>query len=1100
MSWFRSALSIGAEAANASGKAVGSGFERASSFASSVVQRANDAVLLAGDAVEQGAKMVYEHAEHAVGGASARQHNSFRHAVRRIEEVAMLARGAERKEALARWLGALAEISAERDQAERGEKELAALQQLGMGLALGGSAAAGGGSDGGGGSGKNDSADGGAGEAAGQRAAEADGGGGQAGEGAEEGGGEGAGKGAGESDGTSGSGVREGLAPPSASPRRLPAPPSVPPHSKVSRVLFHDPNAPHQPLTFRDVFLHSQALENMVASLVMDPGDDEEFWLLRNLFRCPPSLLHPPSPFLLSLPSFLRSLSSSLLPLHAMLRGLISDCSFGAIQWRHCIVQSPLPASTASTTRSPSNQATLQWPPVLCLSHRPRKPSPAPSLLSPPLLCAHEQLSGDELERFVAEAMTGLKVSPEAERLDAEARRLEHAVAQGLAAVHASSALHAAEDDGDRGKGGGAEGKGKGEEVGEEGAEQAEGEGGAGEAESAEGEAALGRVEEAERAVDEVLAVQQHEVQAARSREVLRAALRLVALERRREALLQQGDTPGDRALKVERVTSLAAELGEGVVALRAQMAECSQQKADALAYRTAKAQEAADSHSVVDREMAALQARKAELEEELSKVQSAIDSLSKKQGKVREEKEQFSMASTSIVTHLAAQVTRWCRPPPLPPPFLLLMADDSTPLELGATDKLELLHDTTAVNWASFEDTLHTHLGSVIIQDYCLVLEHPNGIPPVLPLPLEPPPPDAPPPTEPLPDPPRAPVHDDNPDRRGANLNAYHKLRDTYTLQCEAYRVAEEAHANANARILSYAQDEKDYAEELRKIHKDVAAWRVADRRALAIIFSCIPSHLKRDLRPTSSSELWKTLSTQYDRQDLRSLLPLFRNFQDITLDSSPTAAAYTRRLIDTAQRLNDRGIVISESLLTARILDCLPPTYDTYRITFTSRHRDPPPVADTIEWLLDSELPQATTTAEEVAAQVCPAVVVVDVVVGEEEDVVVAEVVAVVGVADIPHPRAPSPRHLLPSSTPTPTPPPTPPPQAPPLHYPPPYVGWPYPPYPPRGYGYGPTAPAANLAEQPSSSSNPPDFTPFASARFIGHPHTLSSGMQAH
>ncbi|CAI5524959.1 unnamed protein product [Closterium sp. Naga37s-1] len=638
MSWFRSALSIGAEAANASGKAVGSGFERASSFASSVVQRANDAVLLAGDAVEQGAKMVYEHAEHAVGGASARQHNSFRHAVRRIEEVAMLARGAERKEALARWLGALAEISAEREQAERGEKELAALQQLGMGLALGGSAAAGGGSDGGGGSGKNDSAEGGAGEAAGQRAAEADGGGGQAGEGAEEGGGEGAGKGAGESDSTSGSGVREGLAPPSASPRRLPAPPSAPPHSKVSRVsemarvwwvsemarvwwvsemarvwwvsemarvwwvsemarvwwvivkawhgevLFHDPNAPHQPLTFRDVFLHSQALENMVASLVMDPGDDEEFWLLRNLFRLCLSLGHEDQDALLA------------------------------------------------TLHSLANSAESY---------------------------AEVKLSGDELERFVAEAMTGLKVSPEAERLDAEARRLEHAVAQGLAAVHASSALHAAEDDGDGGKGGGAQGKGKGEEVGVEGAEQAEGEGGAGEAERAEGEAALGRVEEAERAVDEVLAVQQQEVQAARSREVLRAALRLVALERRREALLQQGDTPGDRALKVERVTSLAAEVGEGVVALRAQMAECTQQKADALAYRTAKAQEAADSHSVVDREMAALQARKAELEEELSKVQSAIDSLSKKQGKVREEKEQFSMASTSIVTHLAAQEAR---------------------------------------------------------------------------------------------------------------------------------------------------------------------------------------------------------------------------------------------------------------------------------------------------------------------------------------------------------------------------------------------------------------------------------------------------------
>ncbi|CAI7865067.1 unnamed protein product [Closterium sp. NIES-54] len=57
-------------------------------------------------------------------------------------------------------------------------------------------------------------------------------------------------------------------------------------------------------------------------------------------------------------------------------------------------------------------------------------------------------------------------------------------------------------------------------------------------------------------------------------------------------------------------------------------------------------------------------------------------------------------------------------------------------------------------------------------------------------------------------------------------------------------------------------------------------------------------------------------------------------------------------------------------------------------------------------------TKLPQATTAAEEVAAQMAPAVVVVDVVMGEEEGVVVAEVVAVVGAADTPHPRAPPPR----------------------------------------------------------------------------------------
>ncbi|CAI5944309.1 unnamed protein product [Closterium sp. NIES-65] len=134
-------------------------------------------------------------------------------------------------------------------------------------------------------------------------------------------------------------------------------------------------------------------------------------------------------------------------------------------------------------------------------------------------------------------------------------------------------------------------------------------------------------------------------------------------------------------------------------------------------------------------------------------------------------------------------------------------------------------------------------------------------------------------------------------------------------------------------------------------------AAWRIANRRALTIIFSCVPSSLKRDLRPPSSPSLWKSLSSQYDRQDLRSLLSLFRTFQDITLDSSLNAASFARRLTDTAQRLNDRGILISDTLLTARILDCLPPTYDTYRINFTSQHIRLPPVAVTIDWLLDSE-----------------------------------------------------------------------------------------------------------------------------------------------
>ncbi|CAI6011132.1 unnamed protein product [Closterium sp. NIES-65] len=113
------------------------------------------------------------------------------------------------------------------------------------------------------------------------------------------------------------------------------------------------------------------------------------------------------------------------------------------------------------------------------------------------------------------------------------------------------------------------------------------------------------------------------------------------------------------------------------------------------------------------------------------------------------------------------------------------------------------------------------------------------------------------------------------------------------------------------------------------------------------------------------------KTLSTQYDRQDLRSLLALFRKFQDTTLDSSPTAATLTRRLIDTAYPLNNRGIVIHESLCAARILDYLPPTYDTYRITFISRYRHPPPEADTIDWSSQQTLPSPCTLRQLNAAE---------------------------------------------------------------------------------------------------------------------------------
>ncbi|CAI7753774.1 unnamed protein product, partial [Closterium sp. NIES-53] len=288
--------------------------------------------------------------------------------------------------------------------------------------------------------------------------------------------------------------------------------------------------------------------------------------------------------------------------------------------------------------------------------------------------------------------------------------------------------------------------------------------------------------------------------------------------------------------------------------------------------------------------------------------------------------------------------------------------------------------------------------------------------------------------------------------------------------------------------------------------------------------------------------------------------------------------------------------------TLLTARILDCLPPTYDTYRINFTSQHIRPPPVAVTIDWLLDSEadLLRDSTTVNAVHARKgtnntggssssgpgrgssgggrgggrggrtwerggrgattpstggfppCQYVIRQGPNKGQTCNqtthptetcfkALTDEWLARGNTGPPPRwntitPRptphdirtlstyAPSPpnlhnvlaqhlsphvlqqvQHLLPTPTTTPTPstlttppPPTPPPPTPPSPYPPlyppPYAGWPYPPYPPSMYGHR-TAATAATAEQPTSSSHPPGFTPFPSTGFIGHVTTASS-----
>ncbi|CAI5997612.1 unnamed protein product [Closterium sp. NIES-65] len=101
----------------------------------------------------------------------------------------------------------------------------------------------------------------------------------------------------------------------------------------------------------------------------------------------------------------------------------------------------------------------------------------------------------------------------------------------------------------------------------------------------------------------------------------------------------------------------------------------------------------------------------------------------------------------------------------------------------------------------------------------------------------------------------------------------------------------------------------------------------------------------------------------------DINSLLSLYREFQALSLDSSPNAATFTRRLTDTARRLTDRGITITDSLLMARILDGLPPAYTTYKIAFITTRPETPSSSDIITWLLDAEADLLHTSLSTVA-----------------------------------------------------------------------------------------------------------------------------------
>ncbi|CAI5994160.1 unnamed protein product [Closterium sp. NIES-65] len=127
----------------------------------------------------------------------------------------------------------------------------------------------------------------------------------------------------------------------------------------------------------------------------------------------------------------------------------------------------------------------------------------------------------------------------------------------------------------------------------------------------------------------------------------------------------------------------------------------------------------------------------------------------------------------------------------------------------------------------------------------------------------------------------------------------------------------------SATARHREYQAQLATYTTRLATYTTDIVAWCIADRRALAILLATIPSSLKRELSPTSSSHL-------FDRQDIATLYALIKEFGSIIMDSTAGAAAFTCRVLDLARRLAALGVVYPDTVICCHLLEALTPAFD--------------------------------------------------------------------------------------------------------------------------------------------------------------------------
>ncbi|CAI7766197.1 unnamed protein product, partial [Closterium sp. NIES-53] len=235
-------------------------------------------------------------------------------------------------------------------------------------------------------------------------------------------------------------------------------------------------------------------------------------------------------------------------------------------------------------------------------------------------------------------------------------------------------------------------------------------------------------------------------------------------------------------------------------------------------------------------------------------------------------------------------------------------MASSDSSADLATVDALELLPDNTAANWHSYAHSVEVLLSSVVISGYSLcsvAFQEGGGLQPVAPTaPIGPVPTH--PGAEPSPpgDPPTFAPNVNDPQSLETAIRTYRTNLQEHLRQHLRYEDEKRIYDDTAARY-KYQEDLDTYTADLADYTTKITAWRVADRRALAILLATVPSSLKREFSPTSSSHLWRLLVDLFDRQDVATLYALIKEFGTLSMDSTFGAATFTRRLLDLARRL---------------------------------------------------------------------------------------------------------------------------------------------------------------------------------------------------